>query len=88
MSDKGDPDLRLETIEALSAAHDVPVLDLLMIAANMHGVDADVDIPRARIRLSPETSSEVWQIILPLENPDSPFRLAGGQLRLDGQKVA
>lgn len=80
--------LRLETINALASYHSVPVVDLLMIAVNMHGVNAEGDIPRARIRLAPEGSPEIWQIILPLDSPRSPFEIRNGNLLLQGETVA
>lgn len=80
--------LTVMDITRLSEDHRVPQLDVLMIAANAHGARTEQSFPRARMQLRPLDSAEAWQIILPLDNPDSPFLLDEEGLKLDGEPVA
>ena len=75
-------------IERLARKHEVPRLDTLMIAANAHGARSMAPFPRARMQLRPLDSAEAWQVILPLDNSDSPFFLDDQGLYLDGEPVA
>ncbi|WP_329473185.1 hypothetical protein OIE75_33405 [Streptomyces sp. NBC_01723] len=60
-----------------------------MIAVNLYGITSDHDRHRARVNLRlvrrPDTA---WQIIVPLNQPASPFRLRGDDLSLNGAVVA
>ena len=78
----------LTDLQTRAAAAGVPVLDLIMITANMYGINDTGEIPRARMALSPHDQNETWQLILPLNNPASPFTLRGDQLLLEGESVA
>lgn len=80
--------LTVKDIARLSEAYQVPQLDVLMIAANAHGARTEQPFPRARMQLRPLDSAEAWQIILPLDNDDSPFLLDEKALRLGGEPVA
>ena len=78
----------LDDVVRAAKSYTVPTLDALMIAANSSGARTDLPHPRARMQLRPLESAEAWQIILPLDNPDSPFELDEAGLRLDGEPVA
>ena len=80
--------MTLDAVHEAAEAHEIPILDALMIAANAAGADSILDYPRARMQLQPNGSDEAWQVILPLENPRSPFRLDETELSLDGEPVA
>ncbi|AOS94920.1 MULTISPECIES: hypothetical protein [Mycobacterium avium complex (MAC)] len=77
-----------DQIERTADRYGVPALDALMIAANMAGARTDLDSPRARMQVRPVGSDEPWQLILPLDNPSSPFFLDARRLTLDGEAVA
>jgi hypothetical protein len=79
--------LRAKDIEDLAETHGVPWLDVLLIAANAEGTRSELEFPRTRMQLQPRGSKEVWQIILPLDSPNSSFRLDETGLWLD-QRVA
>ncbi|MGW4550211.1 hypothetical protein ACWEN4_28280 [Streptomyces violaceorubidus] len=62
---------------------------MLLIAVNLYRITSDHDRHRARVNLRlvrrPDTA---WQIIVPLNQPASPFRLRGDELSLNGTVVA
>ncbi|MDX3370991.1 hypothetical protein PV387_34165 [Streptomyces sp. ME02-6987-2C] len=80
---------RLCDLEQAALRHEVPVEDVLLIAVNLFGITSDHDRHRARVNLRlvrrPDTA---WQIIVPLNQPASPFRLRGDELALNGAVVA
>lgn len=78
----------LTEIERLAQDYDTPGLDVLMIGANAQGARTELPYPRARMQLQPVASTEVWQLILPLDSPDSPFLLDSVGLHLDRELVA
>jgi hypothetical protein len=59
-----------------------------MIAANREGTRPRNDCPRARLQLRPLGQEDVWQVILPLDNPGSPFILSDSHLYLSDIPVA
>jgi hypothetical protein len=75
-------------IEVLSRTYGVPSLDILFIAANAAGARTEMPYPRARMQLRPIGSSEAWQVILPLDSPNSPFVLDEAGLSMNGERVA
>lgn len=82
------PELTFDHVGQLADSHGIPLLDTIMIAANSYGVRPVIEYPRVRMQIRPLDSGEVWQIILPLDNEQSPFELAGGHLLLSGTPVA
>lgn len=80
--------ISLDQIAQIADRHATPTLDALMIAANMSGARTDLPNPRARMQVRPLGSDETWQLILPLDNPTSPFFLDEQTLTLDGQVIA
>jgi hypothetical protein len=80
--------LHVERLQALSEQYRVPYLDVALIAANSEGARPLQDYPRARMRLRPHGSGEVWQIILPFDNEHSAFEVADGHLMLAGESIA
>ncbi|WP_328908635.1 hypothetical protein OG230_03450 [Streptomyces sp. NBC_00234] len=80
---------RLHDLEQAALRHGVPVEDVILIAVNLFGITSDQDRHRARVSLSLERRPDVaWQIIVPLNQPVSPFRLRGDELSLNGEVVA
>lgn len=88
MQSKANLGLRLGDIEAVAERYDVPWLDVLMIAINAEGTRPHGSHTRVRMQLQPHGSDEVWQLILPLDNPESPFALDEEGIWLDGELVA
>lgn len=88
MAARGDAMISMAEIVRLSDAHEIPQLDTLLIAVNSAGARSQMTFPRARMQLRPLSSDEAWQVILPLDSPDSPFTLDDDGLHLDGQQVA
>lgn len=82
------PELSLNDVGQLAKNHGIPLLDTIMIAANSYGVRPAIEYPRVRMQIKPLGSDEVWQIILPLDNEQSPFELADGYLLLSGAPAA
>jgi len=80
--------LDTQAIAELADEFGVPELDLLLIAANARGARTDLPHPRARMQLKPYSSEEIWQVILPLDNEQSPFRLDENGLLLEAEPVA
>ncbi|WP_437304752.1 radical SAM protein [Sorangium sp. So ce388] len=80
--------LNAEQLRGIAERAGVPFTDTLLIAANMEGARAQRPFPRARMRLRPVAQDEIWQLILPLDNDDSPFELNAGRLLLSGEPVA
>ncbi|MFJ6200049.1 hypothetical protein [Micromonospora sp. NPDC092111] len=78
----------VEQLRDLAEKFDVPLLDVVLIAANAEGARPLRDYPRARMQLRPVGSDEVWQIILPFDNEQSRFEVADGALRFQGEPVA
>ena len=75
----------------LAGDYGVPALDAVMIAANFYGARTQLRHPRARFQIRPAgpiTWPEQFQLILPLDNPESPFLLTDAELSFDGQLVA
>lgn len=77
-----------DELHDLARAYGIPWLDVAFIALNMQAVRSDLGYPRARMQLLPATSDEVWQVILPLDNPQSAFLLDAEGITLDGTPVA
>lgn len=80
--------LNVEQLQALAEQHGVPYLDVALIAANSEGARPLRDYPRARMQLRPSGSDEVWQIILPFDNEQSPFEVVDGAVLLAGEPIA
>jgi hypothetical protein len=80
--------LDAELLRTLAEDHRVPCLDVTLIAANSTGARPLQDYPRARMQLRPAGSPEVWQIILPFDNPHAPFGVCGDSLMLGTEPVA
>jgi len=80
--------LNAEQLRSLAERYDVPYLDVTLIASNAEGARPLRGYPRARMQLRPDTSAEIWQIILPFDNPHSPFEVAGDALMQDGEPIA
>jgi len=80
--------IKLDTLSELARTYGVPWLDVLFIATNAFGARSTLEHPRARMQLRPRGSGEFWQVILPLDSPDSPFELSEDGLRLEGCLVA
>ncbi|MDT0615210.1 hypothetical protein [Streptomyces lancefieldiae] len=80
---------RLRDLEQAALRHRVPIEDVLLIAINLYGITSDHDRHRARVNLRlvrrPDTA---WQIIVPLNQLASPFRLRGDELLLNGSVVS
>ncbi|MFD4997179.1 hypothetical protein [Streptomyces buecherae] len=78
----------LRAVERLAAKYRVPVEDALLIAVNLHGIDSDLPRHRARVQVRLLSAPSVpWQLIVPLNVTDSPFRLTGERLTLGGAPV-
>jgi hypothetical protein len=78
----------VEELRELSERYRVPFLDVALIAANAEGARPLHGYPRARMKLRPEGSDEVWQLILSFDNEQSRFEVADGALLLEGEPVA
>ncbi|MBQ1100990.1 hypothetical protein KBY55_34285 [Streptomyces sp. b94] len=80
---------RLLHLEQAALRHGVPVEDVLLIALNLYGITSDQDRHRARVNLRLVRRPDApWQIIVPLNQPASPFRLRSDELSLNGEVVA
>ncbi|WP_266637030.1 hypothetical protein OG585_48065 (plasmid) [Streptomyces sp. NBC_01340] len=80
---------RLHDLERAAVRHGVPVEDVVLIAVNLYGITSDQDRHRARVNLRLARRPDVpWQIIVPLNQPASPFQLRGDELSLNGEVVA
>ncbi|KPI17648.1 hypothetical protein OK074_1669 [Actinobacteria bacterium OK074] len=78
----------LVEVERLAKRYRVPVEDVLLIAVNLYGMHADRPRHRARVLVRPASAPTVaWQLIVPLNATDSPFRLVGERLLLGGAQV-
>ncbi|MFD7443994.1 hypothetical protein [Streptomyces sp. NPDC059909] len=78
----------LGEVERLAAQYRVPVEDALLIAVNLHGIRSDLPRHRARVQVRLASAPTVpWQLIIPLNVTDSPFRLKDGRLLLGGVQV-
>lgn len=75
-------------LQELAQRHSVRLVDVALIAANSEGARPLCDYPRARMQLRPRGEDEVWQIILPFDNPHSPFEIIDGELLLADISVA
>lgn len=78
----------LDDLRELANEEAVPLLDVLMIAVNCEGAQPFLSSPRARLQIRPFDQEEIWQIILPLDNEESPFSLSDQELTLGGAPVA
>lgn len=78
----------VDRLRTLADEHGVPYLDVAMIAANSEGARPLGGYPRARMRLRPAGSDEVWQMILPFDNTSSPFEVTDGSLLLGQEPIA
>ncbi|WP_216586560.1 hypothetical protein [Streptomyces brasiliscabiei] len=83
-------DQRLRDLEQSALQYGVPVEDALLIAVNLFGITSEhQERHRARINLRLVRQPAVaWQVIVPLNQPASPFRLRGEDLVLDGKVIA
>lgn len=74
----------LTDVERLAERYQVPVEDALLIAINLHGINGDMPRHRARLQVRLDSARSVpWQLIVPLNAKESPFRLLGdGRLLL------
>ena len=75
----------------LAGDYGVPALDAVMIAANFYGARTQLRASSGTVpdpAAGPITWPEQFQLILPLDNPESPFLLTDAELSFDGQLVA
>lgn len=79
----------LAEVERLAQQYRVPVEDALLIAVNLHGINGEAPRHRARLQVRLDSARSVpWQLIVPLNATDSPFRLVeDGRLLLGGVPV-
>lgn len=78
----------LEEVERLAHRYQVPVEDALLIAINLHGIYSESSRHRARVQVRLASAPTLpWQLIVPLNVTDSPFRLRDGQLMLGGDQI-
>ncbi|MGW2468050.1 hypothetical protein [Streptomyces bauhiniae] len=80
----------LSDVERLARRYGVPVEDALLISINLHGIDGEAPRHRARLQVRLDSARSVpWQLIVPLNAAESPFRLMDdGQLLLGDSPVA
>ncbi|SFC61937.1 hypothetical protein [Streptomyces aidingensis] len=80
----------LDEVAGLARRYRVPVEDALLISLNLYGIASSVPHHRARLSVRLDTAPSVpWQIIVPLDADDSPFRLDdAGWLRWGDEPVA
>ncbi len=79
----------LDEIGRLALRYDVPIEDAILIALNLHGADSAEGHNRARLTLSlTRAPDDRFLVVVPLNRADSPFRLHGDVLVLDGEPVA
>jgi len=75
--------------ERLSRQWGVDADDILLIALNACGMQADIGVSRLRFRLRLDSQPEgQLYMILSLGRAQSPFELAGHEIRLNGQRIA
>lgn len=73
----------------LALGYDVPIEDAILIAINLCGISSDQNRHRARVAVRLASAPDVpWQVIVPLNNLDTPFTLAGEDLHLGTDLVA
>jgi hypothetical protein len=79
----------LADVERLAERYQVPVEDTLLIAINLFGIHGENPRHRARLKVRLEGKGSVpWQLIVPLNAEESPFRLLeDGQLLLAGSPI-
>lgn len=79
----------LADVERLARRYGVPVEDALLISINLHGIDGEAPRHRARLQVRLDSARSVpWQLIVPLNAAESPFRLMDdGQLLLGDSPV-
>ncbi len=79
----------LDEVGRLARRYQVPIEDVILIALNLHGVDSFEAHNRARLTLSlTRAPDDRFLVVVPLNRPDSPFRLYGDTLTLDDEVVA
>lgn len=83
-------DQRLRDLEASAQRYGVPLEDALLIAVNLFGITSEHrERHRARVNLRLVRRPDVpWQVIVPLNQPASPFRLRDDELLLNGKLIA
>ncbi|MCX4461164.1 hypothetical protein OG585_47170 (plasmid) [Streptomyces sp. NBC_01340] len=81
---------RLRDLEASAQQYGVPLEDALLIAVNLFGITSEhQERHRARVNLRLVRQPAVpWQVIVPLNQPASPFRLRHDELLLNGKLIA
>lgn len=81
--------LTVEQMAGLATQYGVPVEDVVLIAVNLYGIASNIPRHRARIvvRLA-GVPTVPWQVIVPLNAANSPFRLDAGTLTAGGEFVA
>ncbi len=78
----------VEDVRYYAEKYQMPTEDIIMIALNAMGVDADMEQPRLRMRLSLR-DKESEQFYMGLANhPETPFHMVKGKIFLDGEYVA
>lgn len=77
----------LDDIAELAERYRVPVEDALLISLNLYGIASSVPHHRARLSVRLDTAASVpWQVIVPLDANDSPFRLDDARRLLWGEQ--
>lgn len=66
----------------------IPELDLTLIAMNMEGAVSHSPLARSRMQVRPLGSSEIWQIILPLDSDCTAFSVQDRGIYLGETRVA
>ena len=70
-------------VASLASEFNVPSSEILLIAINLFGVNADVPQTRARLDITLyDAPDHPWRVIVPTNAAASPFTLSGGVLRI------
>lgn len=79
--------LTLARIHDLATQYDVPLVDVICIALNLHGLRTEHPHPRIRYRFLPLDESEPFLVITPTGVRDSPFAMTEGAIWLGEDRV-
>lgn len=73
--------------EKLSKKYNFPVEDIILIALNCCGINADILEKRIRFKLKLNTFEELFYLAICVNTRDSPFFLKGDDLFLNNEKI-
>ena len=79
--------MNVEEASLLSERYEIPEQDIILIALNLSGINAEIPQKRVRFKLTPGTTSRDFYFALCVNSAETPFNLIGSEMYLSSVKI-